>query len=190
MYNSDFAGLPSSVSHLHFGKFYNRPIINLPPSIKSIQFGSFFSAPFQLPQSVTHLTFGIFFKDKITTLPLSLTHLTFQGPYGLPIIPILPPNLKFFSNLCGAIEPLINLPLNLEYLAISDSNQPLDFLPPRLTCIKLGRTFKQPLDNLPPSLTSLSFEKASKFKHPVNKLPPSVTHLTFGDSYTQPLSPP
>ena len=74
--------LPSTLTHLKFGYYFNQNIENiLPPNLKQLTFGYTFNQPVKnlLPNGLTHLTFGTMFNQDIHNgLPSSLKFLMFE----------------------------------------------------------------------------------------------------------------
>ena len=65
--------LPSSLTHLTFGSYFNQKVNNLPSSLTHLTSGSHFNQIVDnLPSILTHLTFGSFFNQKVNNLPSSL----------------------------------------------------------------------------------------------------------------------
>jgi len=81
--------IPPSVTHLTFGYHFNQSIENsIPPSVTHLTFGCHFDHPINdyIPTSVTHLTFGDRFNQQIKNcIPSSVTHLTFGDQFDQPI---------------------------------------------------------------------------------------------------------
>ena len=79
LFNQEVNHLPSSITHLTFGKSFNKEVNNLPYSITHLTFGETFNQKIDyLPSSITHLTFGKLFNQEVNNLPPSITHLTFR----------------------------------------------------------------------------------------------------------------
>jgi hypothetical protein len=158
--------LPSSLTHLTFGNFFNKPIESgiLPSLLTHLTFGYYFNQPITsgvLPSSLIHLTFGDWFDQPIEpdVLPSSITHLKFGVHFNKPITPgVLPcslTHLTFGSHFGGRIEPSV--------------------LPSLLTHLTFGWLYKQPIEPsvLPSSLTRiyLNIGYPSEYRE---KLPPRL----------------
>ena len=74
--NNIFNGL------IYIGNYFNKPVDNLPSSITHLTFGKSFNLPVDnLPSSITHLTFGESFNLPVDNLPNRLSHLIFNNNY-------------------------------------------------------------------------------------------------------------
>src|SRR3984957_5086991 len=82
--------IPSAVTHLTFGYYFNQNIKEcIPSSVTHLTFGKRFNQDIKdcIPSSVTHLTFGKRFNQDIKDcIPSSVTHLTFGGKINQKII--------------------------------------------------------------------------------------------------------
>jgi hypothetical protein len=157
--------LPSDVTHLTFGEFFDQPVDKLPDSITHLTFGEFFDQPVdKLPDSITHLTLGNEFNNSIDNLPDSITHLTLGNEFN---------------------KNIDNLPDSITHLTLgNDFDKPINNLPNGIIYLKFGWCFKQHIDkyNLPSNLKYLVLECKSFVS--LNNLPESITHLYIEDTYT------
>ena len=124
-YYSSFVFLPKDISILEFeiDSIFNKKIINLPSTITHLIFGKFFNQPLlNLPINLTNLTFGKFFNQTLLNLPINLTNLTFGNYFNQPLLnlPINLTNLNFINcSFCeGDFCQEINLPYNLKKIKI------------------------------------------------------------------------
>lgn len=176
--------LPSSLTSLHFGEYFNQKIDPLPPSLISLSFGKYFNQQLHLPPSLTELAFP---EASSFNQPLSL-----------------PPSLStlIIENNSNFNQPLLSLPSSLTSLIIlGNFNHPLPYLPLSLQELCLGRaynqiwynsplkvdlsTFNHPLPSLPSTLSSLCL--LGQFNHPLPPLPSSLKELHLGRSFNHPL---
>jgi hypothetical protein len=92
--------LPSSVTHLTFGKYFSHSIekikkhnitfgeqlteTDIPISITHLTFGDVFNQPIKncIPSSVTHLEFGISFDQSLNSIPLSIQEIKICNTYN------------------------------------------------------------------------------------------------------------
>jgi len=121
--------LPSSVTHLTFGKHFNQPIESrkmlshiafdeqlfengIPATITHLTFGDNFNQPIKycLPPSVTHLKFGYFFNQSIKNcIPPSVTHLEFGIFFNRSLnnIPLSVQEIKIYKSYRRIIDALL-----------------------------------------------------------------------------------
>lgn len=85
--------LPTTLTHVYFGEYFNQKIDDLPKSVKFVALGIYFSGPIDGLPNLTHLMLTSRFIDvTATTLPQTLTHLKFSEIFNQPIAHY-PPNL-------------------------------------------------------------------------------------------------
>jgi hypothetical protein len=75
--------LPSTLTHLTFGKYFDQKVNNLPKTLTHLTFGEHFNQKVNnLPKTLTHLTFdnNSKFDKEVNELPLTLTNIIF-GEY-------------------------------------------------------------------------------------------------------------
>jgi len=76
--------IPSTVTHLSFGNYFNRPIVRIPTSVTHLTLGDNFNHSLYniIPTSVTHLTIGCWYGYSIKDcIPSSVTDLTFHDDF-------------------------------------------------------------------------------------------------------------
>eukprot|EP01112_Ceratiomyxa_fruticulosa_P008996 TRINITY_DN2339_c0_g6_i1.p1 TRINITY_DN2339_c0_g6~~TRINITY_DN2339_c0_g6_i1.p1 ORF type:complete len:230 (+),score=50.45 TRINITY_DN2339_c0_g6_i1:379-1068(+) len=91
-FNSPLPKLPSTVTHITLGNWYDQPLSQLPHKLTHIRFGVCFNqvvSEFNLPSSLTHIEFHEGFKQIITTLPPRIEEVIFHISYKQPISQLL-----------------------------------------------------------------------------------------------------
>lgn len=135
--------LPAGLEEIELGDEFNRRVECLPRALKKISFGYEFNrnldlSPGQWQSNLTHLTLGTSYTGTLDTLPQSLQYLSIGG--------------EFNAN----IDNLPNSLTVLKFADMSQFDQPLTRLPPRLRIVEFGHYFDQCLDGiLPDSLVQL-----------------------------------
>lgn len=160
--------IPSSVTHLSFGRYTS-------PNLETVSF----------PKFITHLTINPPSKIKISHLPSSLIYLDFDS-FGTDNLPSLPTSLKYLKT--NAILPPLLPPL-LTHLLIS-YGKIVPSLPQSLTHFYCDTGSDVCLPNLPPNLIYLylpnKLPKKNKknryindhFSPPPSSFPSSLRWLT------------
>ncbi len=153
--NEPYQLIPSSLTHLAYGRLLNSP---------------------SLPSSLTHLYLRETFNEELDLHSLPhLSRLIFGGSFNQPL-PFIPPSLRYlkFGN-------AFNQPLKLETSKLTHLtfgiyfNHKID-LPITLTHLIFGIRFSHPF-NIPPHLIFLSFNM--QFKSQISSIPPSLSYLLF-----------
>ena len=76
---------PSSISHIYLNSISSIPS-KMPSSLTHLTFGREFNSEVNnLPSSITHITFGDSFNKQVNNLPSSLTHVVFGGSFSKSI---------------------------------------------------------------------------------------------------------
>ena len=154
-YYKRFQYLPSTITHITFGKSFNHTINRiLPPSLTHLTFGEQYNSCVRyLPDNITHLTFGYWFNLPVDHLPQSITHLTFGENFS---------------------QPLTHLPHALQVLKLRQSfHHQLESMPNSIHT--LTTYTRASINSLPSSLTRL--EHHSTINNLNCTLPSSLTHL-------------
>jgi hypothetical protein len=155
---SKFIGcnLPSSITHLSFGYYFNQPVDtqeilstdNISGLKQSLSHSiatdcahhKFTESKFigcNLPSSITHLSFGKNFNQPIDNLNDAISHLSFGKKFN---------------------HQIENLPDTITYLYLSECfNQPINKLPKELLNLILGSEFNQKIDALPNKIETIKF---------------------------------
>jgi hypothetical protein len=194
-----FKMIPSSVTHLNMGYFFNSNIIDI------------------FPKSLIYLKFGYNFNKNIDCLKTQtpiLQFLQFGHDFGYPV-DNLPTSLKYLVFGRRFNQTIDNLPQTLTHIKIGERfNQSIDKLPKSVICISLlemqisvfhsintylknkvqhpnihfifDNHFNTSINDL--SLLSLSITRL-KFGHyfnsPINILPSSLIQIEFGNNFDQ-----
>ena len=154
-YYQRFQYLPSTITHITFGKSFNHTINRiLPPSLTHLTFGEQYNSSVRyLPDNITHLTFGYSFNLPVDHLPHSITHLTFGEKFS---------------------QPLTHLPHALQVLKLGQSfHHQLESMPNSIHTLTTYN--RASINSLPSSLTRL--EHHSTTNNLNCTLPSSLTHL-------------
>jgi len=158
--------IPSTVTHLTFGFFFDHKIANLiPDSVTHLTFGRKYSSPVgnHIPTSVTHLVFGNNYCKSIDDLPDSIVELELNGRFN---------------------KVIKRLPRSLKKLVLGDffNKSIKNILPPSLTHLTIGKSFNQPIKNcIPASVTHLTIANEFKF-FDRKKLPHTVVYVEIQNS--------
>ena len=181
-FNQPINQLPSNITHLDFGEYYNREITTLPEALTVLRFGSSSQPQIKtLPPNLIELAAG---KAHLPFLPDSLKHLKTHNE-----IPPLPPNLQTLRTRADeeggyVINLPEHLPKNLKVLKVTtDGYIPSIKFPPYLTELKLCGAITGPLE-LPSTLTDLTFGEF-ELEQRLDLLPSSLTRVCFGAGFNQ-----
>lgn len=186
--------LPSSITHLTFGYWFNRPIYELPISIKYLKFGSKFNQPiFQLPKSVKHIQFGYEFNQSLKNLPVSITHLTvgwlFDKFMDIPSsishltvddhnINYRIPNTITHLKCCSTENIYIRVPSSVTHLTIDNYGKIIGEIPDTVTHLTINKpSYKT--EQVPISVTHLTIKGKDDKHDKHDTIPDTVTHLTI-----------
>eukprot|EP01112_Ceratiomyxa_fruticulosa_P015098 TRINITY_DN43_c1_g2_i3.p1 TRINITY_DN43_c1_g2~~TRINITY_DN43_c1_g2_i3.p1 ORF type:complete len:447 (+),score=61.89 TRINITY_DN43_c1_g2_i3:169-1509(+) len=193
--------LPSSISYLHFGTYYNQPLhfddntSILPDGLTHLTLSKKFNKQItqKLPSNLKHLRFGgeyvqpLNLEDNTSILPEGLTHLYFGFWFSYPVEGLLPQSLLYLDLGHLFRYPINDLPPNITFLKLSHSfTLPIEKFPPKLTELILNFCFTDHVPKLPHTLTRLEFGYC--WNHPVDGLlPPNLKELVLGDHFDHPL---
>ncbi len=166
-FDNDISNLPSTLTHLTFGYWFNQDVSKLPQSLTHLTFDHWFNQDVsKLPQSLTHLTVGDNFNQYVSNLPPTLTHLTLGWRY----------------------VQQYDIPSNIKYLKLNCNNSYIiNSLPNSIVELKLGHRFNLQIDNLPTSIKKLVINKYSDYNADLNCLPDSIEELHLNKSYKKPI---
>lgn len=137
---------------LHIQGVFNQPLDNLPENLQVLHFAMEFGRP--------HIT-NSEFSQNLDKLPASLKSLDLRGA-------------RRYN------KPLMNLPMNLKYLALSDYYQATLGALPASLAVLIGYNYIKPIrPPLPQGLTHLAIKFTNSFDDFQN-LPASLTHFKNG----------
>eukprot|EP00026_Physarum_polycephalum_P007208 Phypoly_transcript_07265.p1 GENE.Phypoly_transcript_07265~~Phypoly_transcript_07265.p1 ORF type:complete len:374 (+),score=50.91 Phypoly_transcript_07265:63-1124(+) len=181
--------IPLSVTHLIFNQSYSRSIDKLPSTITHITFGKFFNFEItnHLPESLVYLKLGNCFIQEINHLPKLLKILVIGDNFNHPV-DHLPSSLTHLTLGRSFNHPLDHLPPTLIYLFVQSYvfNQLVDHLPESLLSLSLPMGFDQPINHLPPFLEQLTL--SYKFNQTVDMLPKTIKKLVIhGSQFNHPI---
>lgn len=197
--------LPSTLTHLTFGIFFDNPVGDLLPlSLQHLTFGTYFNQPVDsLPPNLTHLRLGRFFNQNITSLPTTLLELKILGSSEEDSdfnakIKYLPPGLVTLRTNTWALYLEVPLPdtiLDLQFKYCDYQNRGvLPSLPPNLVRLECWEVWQPGADLcvLPASLTSLTLFSGDcdDPMHLPAPLPPNLKELRLDGNYILPPLPP
>ena len=166
-FDYDFGKIPSTITHLTFGHYFNRQFYDC------------------IPNSVTHLTFGYCFNKRVNNLlPNSITHLTFGNNFNQPIhnsIPDSVTHLKFGDDFDQFIQN--HIPKNVKCLMFGRKfDCPIvNSIPNSVTHLKFGQLFSRNLDVLPNSITHLYL--SSLYNKTISRFPKNLEYLEAGEYF-------
>ena len=201
--------LPTTITHLTFGYYFDQPLDDLPNSITHLTLGDCFNEKLDhLPDSVKYPIFTLvlillldclhFFIIKLITIIDSTTYLNLGASFNQEVdhLPKSLVHLVFgrIFNRRVYFSPLL-FPFfiysNISFIFVASVVNfvifgQVDHLPGSLEHLALaGRDFNRPVDHLPSPLTHL--ELGFNFNQPVNHLPSSLKHLVFGSQFNFPV---
>lgn len=133
-YNHQLDYLPTSATHVLFGKDYNKEIsLDEKTNLTYIFFGIHFNQNVDyLPITTQVIIFGIYFNRPIDLLPNNI-HFIILGYYYNQSTNNLPNSIKKIIFGYNFNKPTCNLPLKLEHLSLNCCfNQSIQYLPPNI----------------------------------------------------------